>query len=348
MASESGSESDDGSLGCSFGNDEAEGFDINFSDSEDEREPEPLPVLEILNRFCLKVKEEAMISDKAVERIRTVTISLLKTASQQSKAQVTKILEDNGIDTTNMPELEDAFLPASWEHGSSELNDYGDYSSYFPDIAPREILLRQQREWKRLRNGKRRVALIPERFYYVSLLASLEVLLNNKKILEMVAHPKVSEYGSSLLCDFNDGTVVQSHELFSVDPQSLKIILYNDDVEVTNEHTKRKHKLAMFYFQLANLYPEYRSKLKSINLVAIVENQYLKKYGMDKILAPFIDDLKRLGRDTGVDFKVHGGVFCLRGALLAVIADTPTSQLLGGYRVCWWGKMKVSPLHDRL
>lgn len=142
--------------------------------------------------------------------------------------------------------------------------------------APREILLGQQREWKRLRNGKRRVALILERCYYVSLLASLEVLLNNGRILDMVAHPKVSEHGSSLLCNFNDGTVVQSHELFSVDPQSLEIILYYDDVEVTNEHTKRKHKLAMFYFQLANLYPEYRSKLKSINLVAIVENQYLK------------------------------------------------------------------------
>lgn len=113
-------------------------------------------------------------------------------------------------------------MPASWEHGSSELYDYGDYSSYFPDIAPREILLGQRREWKRLRNGKRRVALIPERFYYVS----LEVLLNNGRILDMVAHPKVSEDGSSLLCDFNDGTVVQSHELFSVDPQSLKITLY--------------------------------------------------------------------------------------------------------------------------
>lgn len=112
LASESGPESDGGSLGCSFGNDEAEGFDVKFSDSEEEREPEPLPILEILNRFCLKVKEEAMISDKAVERIRTVTISLLKTASQQSKAQVTKILQDNGIDTTNMSGLQDAFLPA--------------------------------------------------------------------------------------------------------------------------------------------------------------------------------------------------------------------------------------------
>ena len=75
-----------------------------------------------------------------------------------------------------------------------------------------------------------------------------------------------------------------------------------------------------------------RSKLKSINLVAIVENQYLKKYGMDKLLAPFIEDLNRLGRDTGVDFKVHGEVVRLRGALLAVIADTPASQLLGGYK----------------
>lgn len=40
------------------------------------RETEPLAILEILDRFCLKVKEEAMISNKAVERIRSVTISL--------------------------------------------------------------------------------------------------------------------------------------------------------------------------------------------------------------------------------------------------------------------------------
>lgn len=332
LASENGSGSDDGSLGGGFGNDGAEGFDLSFSDSEEEKEPEPLPILDVLNRFCLKVKEEAMISNKAVERIRSVTISLLKTASKQSKAQVTKILQDNGIDPTNISGLQDAFLPVSSEHGSCELNDHGDYSSHFTNIAPREIVLGQRREWKRLKNGKRRVALIPERFYYVSLLASLEVLLNNQNILDMVAHPKVNKLGSSLLCDFNDGPVVQSHELFATDPQSLKIILYYDDVEIINEHTKRKHKLAMFYFQLANLYPEYRSKLKLINLVAIVEYRYLKKHGMDKILAPFIEDLKRLGRDTVVDLKVHGGVVRLRGALLAVIADTPASQLLGEYK----------------
>lgn len=148
----------------------------------------------------------------------------------------------------------------------------------------------------------------------------------------MVAQPKVSELSSSLMRDFKDGTVVQSHELFSTDPQRWKSVLYYDDVEITNEHTKRKHKLAMFYFQLASLYPEYRSKLKSINLVAIVEYQYLKKHGMDKIVAPFIEDLKSLGYDTGVNLRVHDGVVCLRGALLAVIVDSPASQLLRGYK----------------
>lgn len=42
---------------------------------------------------------------------------------------------------------------------------------------------------------------------------------------------------------------------FPLDPQSLKIILLYDDVEITNDQTKRKHKMSMFYFQLANIYP---------------------------------------------------------------------------------------------
>lgn len=51
------------------------------------------------------------------------------------------------------------------------------------------------------------------------LLASLEVLLSNHKILDMVAEPYVSEPHSSLLNDFADGIVVQQHELFSLDHQ---------------------------------------------------------------------------------------------------------------------------------
>lgn len=105
----------------------------------------------------------------------------------------------------------------------------------------------------------------PENFYYVSLLASLELLLNNQIILDMVAKPRKEDPHSSLLCDFNDGSIIHDHELFFVDPYSLEIILYYDDFKITNQQTKRKHKLAMFYFQQGIIYSEYRSKLKSIN-----------------------------------------------------------------------------------
>ena len=49
----------------------------NSSYSDNESDNEPIPVLDILNTFCLKIKEEAMISSQATERLWKVAISLL-------------------------------------------------------------------------------------------------------------------------------------------------------------------------------------------------------------------------------------------------------------------------------
>ena len=50
----------------------------------------------------------------------------------------------------------------------------------------------------------------------------------------------------------------------------------------------------MFYYQLGNLSPEYRSALKSIHLVAIAKSTVISKYGPNKILEPFMQDIKEL------------------------------------------------------
>lgn len=164
----------------------------HFSDSDKESDSESssLPILDILNRFCFKLKEEATISSKATERIRTLAISLLKATNSQSKNQVYKILQNYGIDHNRMPELEDVFSPSTWEHGAIELTDSSDFGTCFPNISPKEIKLGKRRAWKTLKNGKRRIMKHRECFYYVSLLASLEVLLNNQIILDMVAEPR--------------------------------------------------------------------------------------------------------------------------------------------------------------
>ena len=49
-----------------------------------------------------------------------------------------------------------------------------------------------------------------------------------------------------------------------------------------------------FYFTLGNLSPKYRSKLTSIYLLALVKSTFISTYGMDVVLKPFINDMKKL------------------------------------------------------
>lgn len=87
---------------------------------------------------------------------------------------------------------------------------------------------------------------------------------------------------------------------------------------------KKLHKLSFFYYQLANIKLIYRSKVKSVHFLAICKTSYMRKY------PPIVEDLKILG--NGYPFQVYGGVFRLRGSLLALLADTPASQLCGGFK----------------
>lgn len=131
-----------------------------------------------------------------------------------------------------------------------------------------------------------------------------------------------------------DGSCYKEHQLFSNHLTALQIIAYYDDISITNPlgSSKNEYKLGMcgynvvriyvyvdtfmlitfmhdcqyyyhtlsyiiigmVYFQLANLNPAFRSKLESINLVAIFRCNLLEHYSIDAILKPFVQDLKKL------------------------------------------------------
>lgn len=96
--------------------------------------------------------------------------------------------------------------------------------------------------------------------------------------------------------------------------------------------TNKIHPVGLFYYQLANIDPVYSGKLKSIHLFAICKKQYIKEFGLNEILKPLVEDLKELGSETGYPFNIAGGTVYLRGAILAVIADTPASQAIGCFK----------------
>ena len=52
--------------------------------------------------------------------------------------------------------------------------------------------------------------------------------------------------------------------------------------------------LAVFYYTLANISPQYRSSLKAIQLITVVKSMDVAMYGVDKILQPFMDDVAKL------------------------------------------------------
>lgn len=68
-----------------------------------------------------------------------------------------------------------------------------------------------------------------------------------------------------------------------------------DEVELANPlgSKKGKHKVSVFYWVLLNLPPQFRSSLRSIQLLGIVSCDLLKQRGSDVFLRSFIEDLIR-------------------------------------------------------
>ena len=48
------------------------------------------------------------------------------------------------------------------------------------------------------------------------------------------------------------------------------------------------------YYTLANISPQHRSSLNMIQFVTLVKSQDVTTYGIDKILEPFMEDIKKL------------------------------------------------------
>lgn len=96
--------------------------------------------------------------------------------------------------------------------------------------------------------------------------------------------------------DIVDGSLLKSHPLFSEKPNALQIVVYTDEIEICNPlgSFTSKNKLLMVYYTLANINPEYRSKLASISLLAIARSVDLHQCGVNVILSRFKEDMDAL------------------------------------------------------
>ena len=199
---------------------------------------------------------------------------------------------------------------------------------------PEEKLLGDKYYTQTKLGTKRRKVQTHKKFYYVSLLETLEKLLTYCD--DYRAEIENSHQSTTpLICDYCDGSTFQEHDLFSTHPKALQIIAYYDKLEVVNPIGTyvKKHKLGCLFFTLGNVRPRFRSVLKAINLLGVVKHEDIKdeRIGIDSFLAPFVKDLKELYCE-GVTVALNGKSQTFFGGLLAFLADNLAAHVLGGFK----------------
>ena len=170
-----------------------------------------------------------------------------------------------------------------------------------------------------------------EAFVYIPILESLKQMLSNKRISWVVLKkPKCCTEG--VFQYVHDGYIYQNDEYFNEHENALCIVLHHDELEVCNPlgSNAGTHQLDMYYYTIANLCPKYRSKRCAVRLFAIGNADLVKKYGIDCIMQPLVDDLKTLY--VGCNMNINGVNKVIYGKVLMCTGDT-----LGQHN---WGKFR--------
>ena len=198
-------------------------------------------------------------------------------------------------------------------------------------VQPIEYVLGSNIGFKN-KGSKRQMCEIEDTMVYIPILQSIEQLLSNPRIFELVSNP-LTRSNEGIYYDIKDGVCWKGNPIFQLNTDALQIILYHDEVELCNPLGSHvgKHKVDLYYYTLGNIDPRFRSKLCAIRLVAIVKAQDVAKYGHGKILTPIVNDLESLA--SGHVFNINGQPIKLHGAVVSCIADTEGQHQWAGFKV---------------
>ena len=75
-------------------------------------------------------------------------------------------------------------------------------------------------------------------------------------------------------------------------------------------------------------------------MLVIAHYEDIRSYGVDRVLAPLCEELKQLSQPAGFTFSPDQFYLPLRGAVVAVAADTPASNYLSGFKESVGGALR--------
>lgn len=258
----------------------------------------------------------------------TVTLALKKIENtlfkltESLKKKVHLLLEQNEINQQVIDEVDDIF---KIDNPFNELKTFHKQIKALIEntdfINPIEIPLGYRVD-KRLNNKTNcyEVKRVMESFQYVPVIKVLEMVLSNSEVRIAVANEKPAS--ADFLESFVDGEHFKNHPFFFKYKHAIRLKLYYDELELVNPSGSKTgvHKLGSFYYQITNIPAQINFKLDSIHILALAHHIDVQKYGFEKILHPFLEDLEKLESDDGITLHFDD-IYSLRASIESFCGD---------------------------
>lgn len=281
--------------------------------------------------YILTLLEERKMNQVDIQVIMKATTKLIDQAVSTKLGEAVTLLQAAGC--SHVPAIEHlADTQADhFRHLKSQHLQQKFFVENFGMVKPVKIFLPLlDKDFGRVRTGmpqKRK----QQSFVYISLIDQLEKLINKDDIYFQITGNKTAVDG--WYYGFEDGIAYQDNALFRNKPKSIQLHIYLDEVQLCDPlgSKVKRNKLVFVYFAIGNLENQFRSSLQNIQILSIFYNSQVKDYGINELLKPVLEDVKKL--EGGCQFNIKGVTQIMFGTIAAFPADNLASHMVGGFKL---------------
>ena len=281
--------------------------------------------------FVLNLLTERKMNQVSVQYVIGETTKLVNNVMDAQLEKLKTLLQSNGIDTSCLTQATFDAKAELFQGMQNQRSQNIYFHRHYGMIKPIQVNLKpSSQDVGRHRTGRDQFKKQPK-YIYVPLLQLLERLMQFKDLAKFICEEK-QQTDSLIWASYYCGSNFKNNILFQKHPNALQIHLYLDEVQLCNELSSRtkKNKFVFVYFSLGNVNHKLRSSLSSIYLLSIFTNLQMIRYGLNVLLRPIIDDIKKL--ELGFEMLINGESKVTYGTVTAIVADNLASHQIGGFK----------------
>ncbi|KAE8749102.1 hypothetical protein FOCC_FOCC004271 [Frankliniella occidentalis] len=294
-------------------------------EDQNENEGEDDCLMKSFAQFCMKLEFHFLVPEKTVQFSVDEIFKIQSQSKEFYRSELMKTLQSENISIDKVNRIvkyafaNDPFTKQYDQNWKTPHKRKNFYKKAFHFVNPEKI------EYVKTITKKGITSNVKTFFYYVDIEKTLQYSFTKDKSLNLDLKPPLSRT-DGLLTDVTDGKAFKDNTFFQENPLCIKIIIYQDGVEIVNAigSAKRIHKLLAIYLSILNLPDHLRSHINSIKLVALCKE---KHFDHQIVYGRIVKDLKLL-EERGL--KLPDGRFVKVG-LVCVTGDNLGSHGLGGF-----------------